>query len=207
MFKLQNLAHICLKLKDFPTFGSNNKEMELKYYDKSWLPAIKGAALVLFGIIAMSQIVGSIRSLASLFILLIAAIAIMQLSSGILLKKSSFRLWSVISGAINLIFCLILALKIESPREAIVLVLMSWIIFQALCEIVEAGLLISLRNAFAALFLLNALLTILFGYFLNVVSGNFTPQGVFYLGVIALVFGLANELSAYLLTRLKREGS
>ena len=179
--------------------------MEFKYYDKSWMPAIKGAFLILFGLIAVSQIVGSIRSLASLFILLIAAIAIMQLSSGILLKKSRFRLWSVITGAINLLFCLLLALKIEAPRETIVLVLMLWIIFQAICEIAEAGILISLRNAFAALFLLNALLTLLFGYFLNVVSGNFTPQGVFYVGLIALVFGLANELSAYLLTRIKKE--
>jgi hypothetical protein len=178
--------------------------MELKYYDKSWLPAIKGAALILFGIIAMSRIVGSINSLASLLILLIAAIAIMQLSSGILLKQSRFRLWSVISGVANLAFCLLLALKIEAPREAIVLVIMSWIIFQAICEMVEAGFLISLRNAFAALFLLNALLTMLFGYFLNVVSGNFTPQGVFYVGLIALVFGLANVLSAYLLTRIKK---
>jgi hypothetical protein len=178
--------------------------MELKYYDKPWSPAIKGAALILFGIIAMSRIVGSIRSLASLFILLIAAIAIMQLSSGILLKQSRFRLWSVIAGVINLIFCLLLALKIEAPRETIGWILLSWIVFQAICEIAEAGILISLRNAFAALFLLNALLTLLFGYFLNVVYGNFTAQGVFYVGVIALVFGLANELSAYLLTRIKK---
>jgi hypothetical protein len=178
--------------------------MELKYYDKSWLPAIKGAFLILFGIIAMSRIVGSIRNLASLFILLIAVIGIMQLSSGIMLKKSDFRLWSIITGAINLLFCLLLALKIEAPRETIGWILFSWIIFQALCELSEAGILISLGNAFAALFLLNALLTLLFGYFLNVVYGNFTAQGVFYVGLIALVFGLANELSAYLLTRIKK---
>jgi hypothetical protein len=181
--------------------------MELKYYDKSWLPAIKGAALIIFGIIAISRIVGSIKSLASLLILLIAAIAIMQLGSVILFKQSRFRVWSVITGVINLIFCLLLALNIEAPRETIVLILMSWVIFQAICEIAEAGILVLSGNAFAALFLLNALLTLLFGYFLNVVSGNFTPQGVFYVGLIALVFGLANVLSAYLLTRIKKEGN
>ena len=67
----------------------------------------------------------------------------------------------------------------------------------------KAGILISLKNAFATLFLINALLTLLFGYFLYVVSGNFTPQGVFYLGLIALIFGIVNELSAYLLSRIK----
>jgi hypothetical protein len=178
--------------------------MELKYYDKAWMPAIKGAFLTLFGIIAMSQIVGSIRSMASLFIVLIGMIGILLISSVIIVKKSKFRIWSIISGSINLIFCLLLALKIEAPRAQIAWILLSWIIFQALAEIIEAGILITLKNAFAALFLLNALLTLLFGYFLYVLMGNFTPQAVFYVGVIALVFGLANELSAYLLTRIKK---
>jgi hypothetical protein len=177
--------------------------MELKYYDKSWLPAIKGIFLILFGIIAMLRILGSIRSLASLFILLIGIIALIQIGSGILFKKSRFRIWSIVSGAINLAFCLILVVKIEAPREVIGVILLSWILFQAICELIEAGILISLKNAFAALFILNALLTLLFGYFLNVLNGNFTEQSVFYLGVIALVFGLANELSAYLLSRIK----
>jgi hypothetical protein len=178
--------------------------MEFKYYDKSWLPAIKGAFLILFGIIAMSQIVGSIRSLASLFIFLIGVIAVMLLSSGILIRKTRFRVWSIITGAINLIFCILLAIKIEAPREVIAWIVLSWVIFQAISEIIEAAILFSLGNAFAALFLLNALLTLLFGYFLHVLLGNFIPQSVFYLGVIALVFGLANELSAYLLTRISK---
>jgi uncharacterized membrane protein HdeD (DUF308 family) len=178
--------------------------MEFKYYDKSWLPAIKGAFLILFGIIAMSQVVGSIRNMASLFIVLIGMIGILLLSSGILMKKSRFRIWSIISGAVNLLFCLILAFRIEAPREEIGTIILFWIIFQAITEIAEAGMLFYLKNAFAALFLLNALLTFLFGYFLNVLMGNFTPQSVYYLGVIALVFGLANELSSYLLTRIKK---
>jgi len=177
--------------------------MDFKYYDKPWLPAIKGAFLIIFGILAMSQIVGSIRSLASLFIVLIGMIGILLASTGILVKKSKFRIWSIVSGVINLVFCLILALKIEAPRVQIAWVILTWVIFQALAEIAEAGILISLKNAFAALFLLNALLTMLFGYFLYVLTGNFTPQAVFYVGVIALFFGLANELSAYLLSRIK----
>jgi uncharacterized membrane protein HdeD (DUF308 family) len=178
--------------------------MEFKYYDKSWLPAIKGAFLILFGIIAMSQIVGSIRSMASLFIVLIGMIGILLIGSAYLFRKSRFRMWSIASGVINLLFCFLLAFKIEAPREVIAWIILFWILFQAICEIIEAGILISVKNAFAALFLLNALLTLLFGYFLNVLYGNFTAQGVFYVGVIALVFGLANELSAYLLSRIKQ---
>jgi hypothetical protein len=181
--------------------------MEFKYYDKSWLPAIKGAFLILFGIIAMSRVVGSIRNLASLFIVLIGMIGILLISSGVVVKTSRFRIWAVVSGIINLVFCLLLALKIEAPREVIGWIMLGWIVFQSVVEIVEAGILITLKNAFAALFLLNALLTMLFGYFLQVLIGNFNPQAVFYVGVIALVFGLANELSAYLLTRIKKEGN
>lgn len=178
--------------------------MEFKYYNKSWMLAIKGAFLVLFGIIAMSQIVGSIRSMASLFIVLIGMIGILLISSTIIIKKSKFRVWSIASGVINLAFCLLLALKIEAPRAQLGWIILSWIIFQAITEIIETGIMITEKNAFAALFLLNALLTMLFGYFLFVLMGNFTPQAVFYLGVIALFFGLANELSAWLLTRIKK---
>ena len=121
-----------------------------------------------------------------------------------MVKKTKFRIWSIASGLINLIFCLLLALKIEAPRVQIAWIILSWIIFQAIAEIIEAGIMITEKNAFAALFLLNALLTMLFGYFLYVLMGNFTPQAVFYVGVIALFFGLANELSAWLLTRIKK---
>jgi hypothetical protein len=76
-------------------------------------------------------------------------------------------------------------------------------VFFAITEIVEAALLVTLKNAFAALFLINGLLTLLFAYFLNVVSLDFTPQKVFYLGALALVTGIVNELSAYLLNRVK----
>jgi hypothetical protein len=178
--------------------------MEFKYYDKSWLPAIKGAFLIIFGIISMSQILGSIRSLASLFIVLIGMIGIILIAGGIMFKTSKFRAWGIVSGLINIIFCLVLALKIEAPREVISMILLFWIIFQAITEIIEAGILIYLKNAFSALFILNALLTGLFGYFLSIEVTTFTSQGLFYLGVVALTFGLANELSAYLLSRIKK---
>lgn len=178
--------------------------MELKYYDKPWLLAIKGIFLILFGIIAMSRIMGSIRNLASIFIVLIGMTGILLISSGIIVKKSKFRVWSFISGAINLIFCLVLAIRIESSRETIGWILLLWIIYQSIAELIEAGILVSIRNAFAALFVLNALLTMLFGYFLHIVTDSFSPQSVFYIGVIAIVFGIANELSAYLLGRIKK---
>ena len=92
-------------------------------------------------------------------------------------------------------------MKIDSPREVVLWIMLAWIVFYALTELVEAGILVRNKNAFFALFVLNALLTLLFGYFLHVVMGNFNPQSVFYIGIIALVFGIANILSAYLLSR------
>jgi hypothetical protein len=166
--------------------------MEYKYYDKPWLPAIKGLFLVLFGLIAMSRIVGSIRNLASLFIVLIGMIGILLISSGIVIKKSKYRWWSLAAGVINLIFCLILAIKIESTREVIGWIILFWIVFQAVTEIVEAGILNSMKNSFAALFLINALLSLLFAYFMQTVSLNSEPQSIFYLGIIVLVSDFMN---------------
>jgi hypothetical protein len=91
----------------------------------------------------------------------------------------------------------------DADRNVILWIILVWVLFYAVSEIIEAVLLFNQKNAFGALFVLNALLTLLFGYFLHVLMGNFTEQGIFYLGVIALVFGVTNELSAYLLSRIK----
>jgi len=183
--------------------------MELKYYDKPWLSAIKGAFLIIFGILAILHIVGTIKSLAVLFALLIAMIGILMIAIGILNKKSSFRWWTIVAGAVNLAFCIFLAMNVDTAvslteaRTKVTILIFVWIMFYAVTELVEAGLLYSLKNAFAAVFVINALLSFTFGYFLYVVAGNFTPQSVTYIGIIALVTGIVNELSAYLLSRIK----
>jgi uncharacterized membrane protein HdeD (DUF308 family) len=183
--------------------------MELKSYDKPWLPAFKGAFLIIFGIIAMLRILGTIKSLAILFIFLAAMIGILLIATGIRYKTSRFRLWTIISGIIHLAFCIFLSLRVDTAKDlyaaraGVTTVIIIWLVYYAITEIVEAGILISFNNAFASLFIINALLTLLFGFFMNVVAGNFTMQSVFYLGLIALVFGIVNELSAYLLSRIK----
>lgn len=183
--------------------------MELKSYDKLWLPSFKGAFLILFGILAMIRTFGTIRSLAILFIILMAMTGILLIATGIRYKTSHFRLWTITSGVVSLVFVLIVSLQLEhnlsvmDMRNAILPVLIGWTIYYAFTEIVEAGILISLKNAYFTLFVINALLTLLFGYFLYILKNNFTEQGVFYIGLIAFVFGIVNILSSYLLSRTK----
>jgi uncharacterized membrane protein HdeD (DUF308 family) len=179
--------------------------MELKSYDKTWLPAFKGAFLILFGTIAMLRIFGSVRALAVLFIVLIGMTSVLLISTGILFKKSKYRGWTIASGLINLVFCIYLGTHMDADLDVILRIILVWVLFYAISEIIEAGLLFSQKNAFGALFVLNALLTLLFGYFLHILTGNFTAQGIFYLGIIAFIFGIANELSAYLLSRVKEK--
>jgi len=183
--------------------------MELKPYDKSWLPAFKGAFLIIFGILSMLRIVGTITSLAVLFAFLIAVMGILLISTAVRYKTTGFRGWTIVSGIIHLSFCLFLATRVETAkniyeaREGVIAIILLWVMFYAITEIAEAAILISLKNAFATLFIINAMLTLLFGYFLYVIKGNFTPEGVFYLGAIAFVFGIVNVLSSYLLSRIK----
>jgi len=177
--------------------------MELKSYDKSWLPAFKGAFLILFGIIAMVQIFGTIKTLAVFFIVLIGMMAILLIGTSVMFKKSRFRAWTLASGLLNLAFAINLATHLESSGKVILWIMLFWVIYYAISELVEAGILISQKNAFFSLYLLNALLTMLFGYFMYQLNGNFTERSVFFIGIIALVFGIANELSAYLLSRIK----
>lgn len=189
--------------------------MELKSYDKPWLPAFKGVFLILFGIIAMLGILGTIKSLGVLFVVLIAMIGVLLITAGLRFMKSGSRIWTIVSGIINLGFCLYLVLQVDKAkdlaeaREGVVMVILLWLLFYAIIEIIEAGILFSQKNAFAALFLINAVLTLVFAYFLNVVIGNLqqlepsAKQSVFYIGVIALAVGFVNILSSYLLNRIK----
>jgi uncharacterized membrane protein HdeD (DUF308 family) len=164
--------------------------MELKSYDKPWLPAFKGAFLIIFGLIAMLQIFGTIKTLAVFFVALIGMMAILLIGSGLLYKTSSYRGWTLSSGLLNLAFAINLANHLESSGKIILWIMLLWVVFYALSELIEAILLIVQKNAFFSLYLLNALLTLLFG-------------NVFFIGIIAFVFGIANELSAYLLSRIK----
>lgn len=175
--------------------------MELKSYEKPWLPAIKGIFLILFGITGMLQIIGSIRALSVVFVVLISAMAILLIGWGIIFKSSGTRIWSIVSGVINLFFSIFLLMKMESTTVDIVWIIMAWAIFYLVTELVEAGILIRQKNAYAVLFLQNALLSLLFIYFLNVVMRTFSNQGIFYIGLIAVVFGITNMLSSYLLKK------
>jgi uncharacterized membrane protein HdeD (DUF308 family) len=175
--------------------------MELKSYDKTWLPALKGAFLFLLGLTAMLQVIGSIKTLAILFVVLIGAIGASLIATGLMDRKVKTKTWPVIAGTINIIFAVYLLLKIDSPASGLIWIILVWVIYYALTELIEAAILIKEKNALAALFVLDALLSLLFGYFLYVVIGNFTPQSVFYIGIIALVFGLTNMLSSYILSK------
>jgi uncharacterized membrane protein HdeD (DUF308 family) len=177
--------------------------MELKSYDKSWLPAFKGALLILFGLFSILWIFGSLKTLAVLFVALIGMMAFLLIGSGILFKKAKFRPWTFAMGFINLAFAINLGIHLEDHGRVILWIILFWVIFYALCEIIEAGILISEKNAFFALYLLNACLTLLFGFFLYQLNGNFNERTVYFVGLIALVFGTANGLSAYLLSRIK----
>lgn len=177
--------------------------MELKYYDKSWLQAFKGGFLIIFGIISMLQIPGSIKSLGMFFSFFIGLTGFVLLVAPILLKQKKLRIWNIIIGIINLIFALFLIFKIDNPPLEIVWILVLWVVFNAVSELIEAAILFSQRNAFFAIFITHALLSTLFGYALYVLISDFTEEKVFNIGLIAIVFGLVNELSAFLLGIIK----
>ena len=71
--------------------------MELKSYEKPWLPAFKGAFLIIFGILAMIQIIGSIKALAMLLVTLISALGILLIATTILNKNTRYKAWNIIT--------------------------------------------------------------------------------------------------------------
>lgn len=175
--------------------------MELKPYEKAYLLSFKGAFLLIFSLISIMHIIGSIQVLYIMFILLSSAIAVISIISGYAMKDSKTRKWNIASGAMNLAFALVLMYELRSTTREHLWIIFWWVIFYALTEITEAGILFVQKNAFAALLVINALLTLLFGYFLSIVIGNLTEENVVYIGLVALVIGITNILSSYLLSQ------
>jgi hypothetical protein len=175
--------------------------MELKSYEKAYLLSFKGAFVMFLGLISTLQIIGSIHVLYIIFILLISAIAVLSIISGYILKESKTRKWNIFSGLVNLAFAVYLLYEMRSSTQDHLWVIFYWLMFYAITEFVEAGIMFFNKNAFAVLMTINALLTLLFGYFFSIAISTLTPQGVLYIGLIALVVGATNILSSYLLSR------
>lgn len=177
--------------------------MELKYYGKPWMQAFKGAFFIVLGILLMLQVQGSVHSLAIFFSFFIGLTGFVLLVAPIILKNRENRGWNMLIGILNLLFALIIVVKLEGERIEIFWVVVIWVIFNALTELIEAAILISKKNSFFALFVIHALLSLLLGFALYNLIIYFDPERLFNVGVIAVVFGLVNELSAFLLGIIK----
>ncbi len=84
--------------------------MELKSYDKSWLPAFKGAFLIVFGLISILCIFGTIKTLAVFFCALIGMMAILLIRTAVLFKNQDSGRGLLPWESINLAFAISLAI-------------------------------------------------------------------------------------------------
>jgi hypothetical protein len=178
--------------------------MEPKYYDKPWILSFKGAFLIVLGILFMVKLPGTILSLGIFFSFFIGLTGLVLIAGTIALKKKENRLWNIGLGVLNLLFTLVIMLRLADTATEIYWVLVIWIIFNAITEIIEAVQLIIKGNSFFTVFLTNAFLTLLLGLGLYNLVENFTDERLFNLAFISLVFGVINELSAYLLKSVKK---
>jgi uncharacterized membrane protein HdeD (DUF308 family) len=178
--------------------------MELKYYGKPWLQAFKGGFYILLGILSMLQIYGSLYSMAIFFSFFIGLSGFLLIVAPFLLKTKINRVWNFILGVLNLFFVIFILFKLNGTRSEIFLILVIWMLFNAVAELIEAAILIYRKNAFFALFLIHALLSLLLGFGFNSLHESENLERLFNMGLIALVFGIVNELSAFLLKSVKK---
>ncbi len=178
--------------------------MELKYYGKPWLQAFKGGFFILIGILSMLQIYGSIRAGAVFFSFFIGLTGFVLIVAPFLLKTKINRVWNLLLGILNLLFAILILVKLKGERLDLFTIMVAWMIFNALAELIEAVILFYRKNVFFALFLIQALLSLLIGWGFYSLIENSEPQRMFNMGVIALIVGIINELSAYILGSIKK---
>jgi len=153
----------------------------------------------------MLQIYGSMQSAAIIFSFFIGLTGFVLFVAPVILKIKINRAWNFILGSANLAFALLIILKMNGLRMDIYVIIVYWMLFNAIAELIEAGILFLRKNAFFALFGIHFLLSLLMGSGFYNLIGNIDEQRLFNMGLIALVFGLVNELSAYMLSIKKPE--
>jgi len=178
--------------------------MEIKYYGKAWLQAFKGGFFILLGILSMLQIYGSIQSLVIFFSFFIGLSGVVSILGPVFLNRKEQKNWTIVTGIINICFAVALIMLINQPRINITMLIIIWITYNGLSEIVEAIILFARKNALGTIFAMHAMLSLLLGYAIYLLTSDFTDQRLFNVGIIALVFGVINELSAFLLNSVKK---
>lgn len=161
--------------------------------------------MIILGIILVLQIQGSVHSLAIFFSFFIGLTGFVLLVAPILLKNKENRGWNMLTGILNLLFALVIIIKLKGDRIEIFWVVVIWVIFNAATELIEAAILLSKKNSFFALFVIHALLSLLLGFALYNLIINFDTERLFNVGVVAIVFGVVNELSAFMLKSIKKQ--
>ncbi len=177
--------------------------MELKYYGKPWLQAFKGGFFILLGILSMLQVYGSIQTAAIFFSFFIGLTGFVLIVGSVLMKTNTNRGWNIVLGILNLLFAVLILLKLKGERLDIFGIIVAWMLFNAVAELIETIILFFRKNAFFALFAIHFLLSILLSWGFYSLIENLDEQRLFNMGFISLVFGLVNEFSAYILSSIK----
>lgn len=174
--------------------------MDFKFYENSWIPALKGIFFFIFGLFAFLQ-TGTFDTLSIFFDVLIILIAILYLSVGFLLKNIKNRVWNIVVGFFHLAFGIWLSANYGGDRLDLIWITIGWIMFSILTDLVEAILLYVKKNVLGTLFLINTIVTIIFAYFTIVMIENYSPDVLRYLGVVAIMVGLVTECSAFIFSK------
>ncbi|MCF8366503.1 MAG: hypothetical protein K9H16_12015, partial [Bacteroidales bacterium] len=168
----------------------------------SWIPAFKGIFFFIFGLFAFLQ-TGTFDTLSIFFDVLIILIAILHLSLGLFVKDIKNRIWIIVVGFFHLAFGIWLSINYGGERLELLWIVIGWILFSALTDLVEAIMLYINKNVLGTLFVINTIITLIFAYFTLVMIEQYTPRVLSYLGIIAIMVGLVTECTAFIFSKSK----
>jgi len=176
--------------------------MDFKFYENSWIPAIKGIFFFIFGLFAFLQ-TGTFDTLSIFFDVLIILIAILYLSIGFMVKDIKHRKWTIVVGFFHLAFGIWLSINYGGERIELLWIVIGWILFSSLTDLVEAIMLFIAKNVLGTLFLINTIITSIFAYFTFEMIEQYTPSLLHYLGIVAIMVGLVTECTAFIFSKSK----
>lgn len=170
-----------------------------------WTYAVRGAAAVIFGILALIWPEETILALVVLFGAFALVDGIFAVIAGIAFRRYFERWWAVLlEGVAGIVLGLLTFFWPNITALVLVYFIAAWALITGVLEIVAA---IQLRRIISGewAMILSGLISILLGILLVVFPSAGAVSMVWMIGIYAIVFGISEIIFAFRLRSLRRE--
>ncbi len=183
-------------------------------FQRPWLLSVRGIALIVMGLVAIIQQPHTLQPLLLIFALLYGFNMFLALIETIVLKREKLAGFVLVGTLINVLLLLLFVVaffKYESPSTTIesaryfgLFIIFLTLFWAFITDVLEWIALIRKKNRFAAVFLINSILTLMVAIFFYSFFDGVKEISLRYFGYLAIGTGLIFFVMQMLLNNISK---